>query len=285
MNAGSYIVCYRWRRSHNHGDPGLTLSGQDQPSLYHFWTENDRTERSILVSDHPTCFLLAVCRCPRPPWRRGGWWWWWRRLPGTRLSSRCTSRCGPRAPRGQDATRWRLEEVLPDTWSARRRSCWHELSGTRPDPCQCKEQLKHQLAQISSLPPSLSLLTVFVSAEVRFGLGRGIWLSSLVDSDHSELVPLAFTQAGHASLQLVNGGDTVLVVSDESIKPTSELVFLLDDVVADRPATIALWFLPPQRDGFVVKVDDLWFTRLAGRSWNTQCQSGPEIGETWWYSL
>ena len=36
MNAGSYIVCYHWRRSHNHGDPGLTLSGQDQPSLYHF---------------------------------------------------------------------------------------------------------------------------------------------------------------------------------------------------------------------------------------------------------
>lgn len=41
MNAGSYIVCYHWRRSHSHGDPGLTLSGQDQPSLYHFWREND----------------------------------------------------------------------------------------------------------------------------------------------------------------------------------------------------------------------------------------------------
>ena len=119
-------------------------------------------------------------------------------------------------------------------------------------------------------------------AEVRFGFGGRLRLSGLVDGDHSELVPLALAQARHSRLQLVDCCCAVLVVSDESIKPSSELVFLLDDVVTDGTATVALWFLPPQCDGFVVKVNNLWFTGLAGRSCNTQCQS---LSELWRYSL
>ena len=152
------------------------------------------------------------------------------------------------------------------------------LSLTQPGPCRLREPLKDK-GRVKILWEKFRLLTVFVSAEVGFGFGGRLRLSGLVDSDHSELVPLAFTQAGHAGLQLVNGGDTVLVVSDESIKPTSELVFLLDDVVTDGTATIALGFLPPQCDGFVVKVDNLWFTWLAGRSCNTQFYSGRELSE------
>ena len=121
-------------------------------------------------------------------------------------------------------------------------------------------------------------LTVLVSAEVGFGLRRWVGLSCLVDGDHSELVPLAFTQPGHASLQLVDGRHTVLVVGDEGIEPAAELVFLLDDVVADGAAAVTLGLLPPECDGLVVEVDNLWFTRLAGRSCNTEVTRGSD----WW---
>ena len=112
----------------------------------------------------------------------------------------------------------------------------------------------------------VGLLTVFVSAEVRFGFGGRLRLSGLVDSDHSELVPLALAQAWHPRLQLVDGGSAVLVVGDESVEPAAELVFLLDDVVRDRTATVLLGLVPSQGDRLVVEVDNLWLSRCAGRS-------------------
>ena len=105
-----------------------------------------------------------------------------------------------------------------------------------------------------------------MSAEVRFGFRRWFRFSRLVDSDHSELIPLALTQTRHSCLQLINGGHAVLIISDQSIKPASELVFLLDDVVGDGSASIILRFLPSQCDGFIVKINNLWLSRLTWRS-------------------
>ena len=110
------------------------------------------------------------------------------------------------------------------------------------------------------------LLTVFVPAEVRFGFGGRLRLSGLVDGDHSELVPLALAQARHSRLQLVDGGCAVLVVGDEGVEPAAKLVFLLNDVVGDRSTTILLGFVPSQGDRLVVKVNNLGFSRGAGRS-------------------
>ena len=101
---------------------------------------------------------------------------------------------------------------------------------------------------------------------MRFGFWRWVRFSCLVDSDHPELIPLAFAETRYPCFQLINGGHTVLVVSDECIKPSSELVLLLDDVVGDGSASIVLGLLPAQCDGLVVKVNNLWFTRLTGRS-------------------
>ena len=98
------------------------------------------------------------------------------------------------------------------------------------------------------------------------GFGGGVGLSGLVDGNHPELVPLALAQAGHACLQLVDGGCAVLVVCDEGIEPASELVFLLDDVMRNWATTILFWLVPSESDRFVVKVNNLWLTRLAGRS-------------------
>jgi hypothetical protein len=74
-------------------------------------------------------------------------------------------------------------------------------------------------------------LTVFVPAQVRFGFGGGLRLAGLVDGDDPELVPLSLAEARHTRLQLVDGGGAVLIVSDKGIKPSSEFVFLLDNVV------------------------------------------------------
>ena len=102
-----------------------------------------------------------------------------------------------------------------------------------------------------------------MSAEVWLGLGRGVGLARLVDRNDTELVPLALAQAGHPRLQLVDGRHAVLVVRDEGVEPAAEFVFLLDDVVGDGPAAVVLGLVPPQGDGFVVKVHD---SRLAGRA-------------------
>ena len=110
------------------------------------------------------------------------------------------------------------------------------------------------------------LLTVFVPAEVGFGFGGRLRLSGLVDGDDSELVPFALAQARHSRLQLVDCCCAVLVVGDESIKPAAKLVFLLNDVVRDRAATVLLGLVPSQRDRLVVKVDNLWLSRGAGWS-------------------
>ena len=103
-------------------------------------------------------------------------------------------------------------------------------------------------------------------AEVRFGFGGRLRLSGLVDGDNSELVPFALAQAWHSRLQLVDCCCAVLVVGDESIKPAAKLVFLLDDVVRDRAATVLLGLVPSQGDRLVVEVDNLRLSRGAGRS-------------------
>ena len=59
----------------------------------------------------------------------------------------------------------------------------------------------------------------------------------------------------------------VLIISYEGIKPAAELVLLLDDIVCDGTASIVLGFVPPQRDRFVVKVNNLGFAWLARRFW------------------
>jgi hypothetical protein len=55
------------------------------------------------------------------------------------------------------------------------------------------------------------------------------------------------------------------IVSDKSVEPASEFVLLLDDVVADGPATGVLWFGPLESDGLVVEVHDTRLTRSSGR--------------------
>ena len=105
-----------------------------------------------------------------------------------------------------------------------------------------------------------------MSAEVGLGLGRGLRLAGLVDGDDSELVPLALAQPRYSSLQLVNGGHTVLVIGDQRVKPAAKLVFLLNDVVCDGSASVVLGFVPSQCDGFVVEINNLRFARLAWRS-------------------
>ena len=44
---------------------------------------------------------------------------------------------------------------------------------------------------------------------------------------------------------------------------TSELVLLLDDEVCDGPASVVDRFVPAQRDGLVVEVDNAGLPRLA----------------------
>ena len=139
------------------------------------------------------------------------------------------------------------------------------LSLTQPGPCRLREPLKDK-GRVKILWEKFRLLTVFVSAEVGFGFGGRLRLSGLVDSDHSELVPLALAKAWHSRLQLVNGGSAVLVVGDESVEPAAELVFLLDDVVGDGAATVLLRLVPSQRHRLVVEVDNLRLSRCAGRS-------------------
>merc|ERR1712211_140966 len=127
------------------------------------------------------------------------------------------------------------------------------LSLTQPGPCRLRE-------------PS------FCVGKVGFGFGGRLRLSGLVDSDHSELVPLALAQAWHSRLQLVNSGSAVLVVGDESVEPAAELVFLLDDIMGDGAATVLLRLVPSQRHRLVVEVDNLGFSRGTGRSVGVFCQ-------------
>ena len=98
-----------------------------------------------------------------------------------------------------------------------------------------------------------------------------IRLSCLVDRDDPELVPLALAQAGHAGLQLVDCGLAVLVVGDQGVEPSAELVLLLDDVVGDGSAAVVLGLVPPQGHGLVVEVGDLGLAGLAGRSCSRDC--------------
>ena len=55
------------------------------------------------------------------------------------------------------------------------------------------------------------------------------------------------------------------IVSDESIKPSSELVFLLNDVVADGAAASVFGLGPFQGNRFVVEVSDGWLAGSTGR--------------------
>ena len=68
--------------------------------------------------------------------------------------------------------------------------------------------------------------------------------SCLVDGHNPELVPLALAKPRHPRLQLVDGGHAIVVVRDQGVKPTSELVFLLDDKMSDGPASVISGFVP-----------------------------------------
>lgn len=57
------------------------------------------------------------------------------------------------------------------------------------------------------------------------------------------------------------------IISDESIKPASKLVLLLDDVVRNGSTTSVLWLGPTEGDRLVVEVHDARLARSAGRFW------------------
>ena len=85
-------------------------------------------------------------------------------------------------------------------------------------------------------------------------MGSGVrWrirFASLVDSNDSELVPFALTEAWNARFQLLDGGHTVVVVGDEGVEPASEFVFLLNNVVATRKVLITrkdFFIFPPKK--------------------------------------
>lgn len=106
-------------------------------------------------------------------------------------------------------------------------------------------------------------LTIFVSAEMRLGLQTWPGFSSLVHGHDPELVPFALAQSWNPRLQLIDDGAAVVIVRDQRVKPASELVLLLNDVVSDGPATIVSWLLPSQGHGLVVEVYNvrlLWST-------------------------
>ena len=67
-----------------------------------------------------------------------------------------------------------------------------------------------------------------------------------------------------------SGVTTYQIVRDEGIEPSSEFVFLLNDVVADGPASGIFGLGPAESDGLVVEVHDAWLARGARRLWNTQ---------------
>ena len=88
--------------------------------------------------------------------------------------------------------------------------------------------------------------------------------SGFVDSNNPELVPLALAETGHPCLQLVDGGHAVVIVRDQSVKPASKLVLLLDDKMGDWPSSVISRFVPSQCYTFVVKINN---SRLSGLSW------------------
>ena len=99
-----------------------------------------------------------------------------------------------------------------------------------------------------------------------FGLAAWPRLASFVDSNHPELVPLAFAKTRDPGLQLINNGAAVAVVGDQSVKPPSKLVLLLNDVVSDWPPAVRLRLLPSKRNRLVVEVRDVGF-----------------LWRTWWF--
>ncbi len=98
-----------------------------------------------------------------------------------------------------------------------------------------------------------------------FSFGGRIGFAGLVHGNYSELIPLSFAEAGHTGLQLVYGRCAVLVVCYESVEPAAKFVFFLNDVVCDGTASVVLGFVPAECHGLVVEVDNLGFTRRAGR--------------------
>lgn len=79
-------------------------------------------------------------------------------------------------------------------------------------------------------------------------VGGWIGFSGLVHGDDSELVPFALAQAGHAGFKIVNGSYAVVVVSDKGIEPASKFILLLNDVVANGPASCVFGLCPPEGD-------------------------------------
>lgn len=97
-------------------------------------------------------------------------------------------------------------------------------------------------------------------------MGRRVRFSGLVDGNDSELVPFALAQAGHPGLKVVDRSHAVVVVSDEGIEPAPKFVLLLNDVVANRPASCVFGLCPPEGDRFVVEVNNFGLPGGSGRS-------------------
>jgi hypothetical protein len=57
------------------------------------------------------------------------------------------------------------------------------------------------------------------------------------------------------------------IIRDESIKPASKLVLLLDDVVRNGSTASVLGLGPTEGDRLVVEVHDARLARSAGRFW------------------
>ena len=92
----------------------------------------------------------------------------------------------------------------------------------------------------------------------------GPGFSCLVDGHNSELVPLALAQTRYPGLELVNGGHAVVIIRDQSVKPAAKLVFLLNNEVCDRSASVIRGFVPSECDTLIVKVNNSRFSRLGG---------------------
>lgn len=101
---------------------------------------------------------------------------------------------------------------------------------------------------------------------MRFSFRTRIGFSGLVDSNDPELIPFTLTETWNPGLQLIYSCYTVLIVCDKGIEPAAEFVFLLNDIVRNGTATIMFGFIPSQGDRFVVKINNLRFSRCTRRS-------------------
>ena len=110
--------------------------------------------------------------------------------------------------------------------SNKRQNGWSDraqiLYGTSHDPMEGLRMIKttKKLCQKLHYYHILWKLTIFVSTEMRFSFKTRPGFSSLVNSYNPELIPFTLTQPWNPSFKLVNSSTAVIIVSNQSIKPT-----------------------------------------------------------------